>query len=182
MLLLMSLDSDEERDRVEYLYNSYSGLLMRKALYMLKTQSLAEEALTDTFIEAMMDNGKIFLKSEIDFRSWSVVVIERKCLDILRKEKRQNSRTDFITDEDEISETSQKSIEETIIQTENYEKLTAFIGKLSDENRLILRMKYFEDMSIKQIACTLGMTVAQVNSRLERTRRKLREMFESEAD
>jgi RNA polymerase sigma-70 factor (ECF subfamily) len=185
MLMFMALDSDEERERVEYLYNAYKGLLMHKALHMLGSQTLAEEALADTFIEAMDDPGKIFSKSEIDFRNWSVVVIERKCISILRKETSKNKSLGNVLDIDDADipdiQSDYIDINDFLVNKEVYGKLTEFLGKLSDINRQIIRMKYFEDKTIQQISLAIGLSITQINSRLERTRKKLRKMFESEA-
>jgi RNA polymerase sigma-70 factor (ECF subfamily) len=181
----MALDSDEERERVEFLYNTYKGLLMSKALHMLGSQTLAEDALAETFIEAMDDPRKIFSKSEIDFRNWSVVVIERKCISILRKETSKNKSLGNVLDidDDDIPDIQSDDIDidDILISKEIYGKLMQYMENLTETNRQIMRMKYFEDKTIQQISLAIGLSITQINSRLERTRKKLRKMFESEA-
>jgi RNA polymerase sigma factor (sigma-70 family) len=69
-----------------------------------------------------------------------------------------------------------------MIQQEDYDRLMECIGELDPINRQILEMKYMLGMSFAKICDELGMTLAQVNSRLERTRQKVRKLLNNRGD
>lgn len=52
------------------------------------------------------------------------------------------------------------------------------LGKIAPKDRLIIQMKYFEDMKLEQIADILGENISTVKSRLYRSLRKLRIVIE----
>jgi len=56
------------------------------------------------------------------------------------------------------------------------------LGRLSEEYRVPLLLFYFDGRSTQNIAEMLGISPANVQTRLSRARRKLRCMLESEGD
>ncbi|GHU89776.1 hypothetical protein FACS1894202_08540 [Clostridia bacterium] len=68
----------------------------------------------------------------------------------------------------------------TPIDFRNWSVCIIRLSNLSDMNRQIVEMKYLLSMSMSEIALELGMTVSQVNSRIERARGKIKQTLEAE--
>jgi RNA polymerase sigma-70 factor (ECF subfamily) len=174
MMYLSMLDTDVERDKLTYFYSKHKGLLMRIALDMLKSHEEAENAVHDTFVAAIEHRDEILTKTEIDFRNWSVIVIKRKCLNIIRSNRRYNNAVPLDDGESPEIASDETPIDLIVERKMDYERLIDCISELDGINRQILEMKYILDMSFKEICSELNMTLSQVNSRLERVRQKIR--------
>lgn len=64
---------------------------------------------------------------------------------------------------------------------ENARRVADAIASLDEASRLVVTMRYYEDLSSKQIADALGMTPAAVDMRLSRARKQLRALLDDEA-
>jgi RNA polymerase sigma-70 factor (ECF subfamily) len=139
---------------------------------------MAEDALHSAFASVLQGNKKIFEMGEIDLFKWCVISVKRKCFDLQRKESRYagSSIDDF---QDYLSSDSMP-IDEHVARQDVYERLRENLKKLDSTSRHILEMKYVLNMSMKEIGNELGLTLDQVNSRIARARKKLRELMENE--
>lgn len=54
------------------------------------------------------------------------------------------------------------------------------LGRLPEDDRLVLQLYYFEDMPVKEIAAALDLTPEAVRMRLSRGRKRFRKQYEQE--
>ena len=66
------------------------------------------------------------------------------------------------------------------IRSEEAEKLNDAMEHLPQDQRLVLQLKYVEEMSAKEIAAASGRTVHSINSLLKRARAALRDELAKE--
>jgi RNA polymerase sigma-70 factor (ECF subfamily) len=180
LILTSTLETQEEKNKITDIYNQHIRLFLKIANKMLGNRDIAEDIVYDTFLTIIENKDKIFQKTPIEIRRYSVLIVENKCRDILRKEKRTPKSVDIDEYEEVIADDFEKSVELKIETKEQCEKLSLCLDKLSETNFQIIKMKYYQQMSIAEIANELGMTVAGVNSRLERSRIKIRKLLTKE--
>ena len=83
---------------------------------------------------------------------------------------------------DNIQEPKSEGIE-ILTQMERYEKydkLAEFVSLLPDRQRIALTLCFYEEMSNKEAAETMGITVKALESLLVRARRKLKDKLKKE--
>lgn len=178
MLYLSLLDTDEERLKISDIYEKHKNRLKAIALAMTHNQSMAEDAVHNTFLSVIRQKGKIFAMNEIDFLKWSVIVVKAKCIDLLR---RQQPFADPMSDAwNESLPARDVPIDVQVERKDMYERLIEHIAKLDDINRQIFEMKYILQMSFQEIGDELGLTSTQINSRIARARAKMRKQMEQE--
>jgi RNA polymerase sigma-70 factor (ECF subfamily) len=182
LIYLAALDTEEERDKLTFLYEKYKGLLKSAAMKVIRDRDLADDAVHETFMEAIRHKEKILSLTPIDFRNWSVIVVRRKCIDAIRKRTRYGGTVSLDADNAPEVADEGEPFGLQMIRQEDYDRLMECIDRLDPVNRQILEMKYVLDMSIAEICSELDMTLAQVNSRLERTRQKVRHLFNSRGE
>ena len=85
-LLLALIADEDDRNRIEHIYNKFSGLLLKEALSILCDENDADDALHDTFLD-LIGRPHIFSKTDDDVYPYLFVVIKTKSLDIIRKKK-----------------------------------------------------------------------------------------------
>jgi len=176
-IYLSALDTQAERDKLAYLYETYKEKLIRIARGRLHG-ALAEDAVHDTFLEVIRHKEKILSKSPTDFFRWSVIVLENKITDIMRRDKHIN--TAAAIDDENVGEipSGDKPLDLVLSSREDYELIMKCLPDIDPVNRQILWRKYVLGMSYGEIAAEMSLTAEQMASRIARTKEKLRGLFE----
>jgi RNA polymerase sigma-70 factor, ECF subfamily len=89
------------------------------------------------------------------FRVWWLAILRNCCIDMLRAD-----RNSYHVDFDDLEE------RESVQVHEAGEQLISAIAQLSEDHQEILRLKYFADLSYKELAAVLGVPQGTVMSRL----------------
>ncbi|CAM1365911.1 RNA polymerase [Tenacibaculum soleae] len=153
-----------------FLVDKYKTMIFTLALKMVKSREEAEEISQDTFIKAFKNLSKF--KGESKFSTWLYKIGYRTTLDSLKKHKEKYS-TDTI---DEITFNKIKSTEnilEGIERKERAEIINNCILRLPEDERTILWMFYFDELSLKEIIAITNFSEANVKVKLHRARKRL---------
>ena len=170
--MLSLLITHEVRDKLESYYERNKLRLVSIAIKITSSHAMAEDAVHNAFESILKDKKKFLAMSEIDFLNWCVSIVKNKCIDLMRKEKKYaDSPYDDFQD---ILPSASMPVDEHVARKEVYGRLKEGIKLLDETNRQIFMMKYYHRMSMKEIGDEIGLTPEQVNSRLERTRKKLK--------
>ncbi|WP_366923571.1 sigma-70 family RNA polymerase sigma factor [Metallumcola ferriviriculae] len=150
-----------DRQAYEKLVEIYDTQLFRTAYGILGNREDALDAVQDAFWQGLKSISR--LSDPVVFRSWLTRILVNKCMDLLRKNKRVVVCEDF-------SQLSQpgNDIELSI-------DMAAALAKLGDKYRLILSLRYFQDLSISEIAHVLECPEGTVKSRLHYALMKLKQ-------
>ncbi len=152
------------------LVDRYKTMIFTLALKMLKSREEAEEVSQDTFIKAYKNLNKF--KGDSKFSTWLYKIGYRACLDSLKKNKKKYN-TDTI---DEVTINKIKSTEgilEGIERKERAEVINNCMMNLPEDERSILWMFYFEELSLKEIIEITDFSEANVKVKLHRARKRL---------
>ncbi|MEE4000392.1 sigma-70 family RNA polymerase sigma factor [Tenacibaculum sp. FZY0031] len=158
-----------------FLVEKYKVMVFSLALKMVKSREEAEEISQDTFIKAYRNLPKF--KGESKFSTWLYKITYRTCLDSLKKNKEK-----YITnpiDEVVINRIqSTDGILEGIEQKERARVINSCLLSLPEEERSILWMFYFEELSLKEIVSVTDFSEANVKVKLHRARKSLLNIVE----
>lgn len=148
---------------------------------IVKDRAIAEDLMQDTFIKAIhtLKGGKY--NEEGKFAPWVLRIAHNLAIDFFRREQRYPHHT--LEERGNLENDlnfSEASIEKEKINQDNIEKLQALIERLPNNQREVLRMRHYAEMSFKDIAETTGVSI---NTALGRMRYALinlkKEMEES---
>lgn len=129
-------------------------------------RSLAEDIVQESFVRAFRS-----IDEEKDgFKYWLFKVCRNCYFDYLRKNKRLEAIQDDFADENDLVD--------SVIQKDEYRALYKAISLLKESYREIVRLFYFDGMSVKEIASILDTSIENVKVQLYRTRLKLKEILE----
>lgn len=172
MLTFYTIQFDKESDKEIFLelHNNYERKMYSVALSILKSPTLAEDAVHDSFIK-IINNFKKFKQipcNEID--GWIVIIVKNTSLNILRKENRLIS----------ISEDFDMMSNDSLESESEYDRLVSLIRSMPENYRSILEMKYVLEYSNIEIAKALGITENAVGVRIHRGRAKLIKILKKE--
>ncbi len=165
---LIRLYADGNADALSVLVIRYKDKLYTSIYLLVKDRYLAEDIFQETFFKIIdtLNEGKY--KDEGKFLPWAMRIAHNLCIDHFRKV----SRTPVIktTDNRDIFDTltfSEEGVEKSIIQSQTSDKVVKMIEKLPEDQREVVVMRHYADLSFKEIA---RLTNCSVNTALGRMR------------
>lgn len=164
---------------LEALLNRYKSKIYTSIYMKVKDEYLAEDIFQETFIKIIntLKSGKY--NEEGKFLPWAIRIAHNMIVDFFRKSKRAPN----IVNADgfdifEVLEFSDESAESKMLKQQVDVDLKKMIQKLPDDQKEVLIMRHFCDMSFKDIA---EITEVSINTALGRMRyalSNLRKMIE----
>ena len=139
-------EEDYEKDGFERLYNAQKQKLYFIAYKMLNDEKLAEEAVSEAFlnISVKFDSFKTLSDSQIE--AYCVLTLKNICKNIINSESKNNC---ISIDDCENDDSFLSDIE---LQYINKMYLKEKISKLKPKEKEVLLLYYFYDLSLREIA------------------------------
>jgi RNA polymerase sigma factor (sigma-70 family) len=165
-----------------HLVDAYKNMVFSLAFKMTKNREEAEEVSQDTFIKAFRNLSKF--KGESKFSTWLYRIAYHACLDAIKKSKNHNSSLEI----NEITFNQIKAVDHILEGIERKERakiMNECLLKLPEEERAIIWMFYYDELSLKEIMKVTALSEANLKVKLHRARKKLvgivEENFEPES-
>jgi RNA polymerase sigma-70 factor (ECF subfamily) len=149
-------------------YDRYHRAVWAVTLRTTGSDHLAQEALQDTFIRAWQAAGSYDLARPLG--PWLLTIARRISLDLLRREFRP---TRGGHEQEQDAAVDGPGIDQAWLSWEVQEAL----AQLNEDEREIVRLSFFEDLTHAQIAERLTIPVGTVKSRSHRAHRRLAELL-----
>jgi RNA polymerase sigma-70 factor (ECF subfamily) len=137
-------------------------------LILLKDQYLAEDIFQETFIKVIDSLNSGSYKEEGKFLPWVLRIAHNLCIDYFRKIKRKPVIVD--SDGNDILESigfADQNVEDALIKEQSAQSIQSLIKLLPEEQREVLVLRYYADLSFKEIS---EMTNVSINTALGRMR------------
>ena len=141
----------------------------------------AEEITQDTFLRAYKKLST--LKNPHQFAGWLYVIANRLCLNWIRKQKPAMQSLDAMSVKEIEKLSYEKYISEqreTQAHEHRYDIVKKLLAQLPESERTVLTLYYLGEMTTKEISKFLGVSINTITSRLQRGRRRLRELQEED--
>ncbi len=169
-IVLLIMNSGD-KELFEILYNRYNKKVKDKCFSFLKDAKQSEDFANDILTKAY---EKIpGFKGNSSFSSWLYSITYNYCIDYLRvKKKLHYPEWNSSNEIPEIIDESEADFEEA-----NYENLVTILELIHPEEKVLLLMKYQDNLPIKHIAKTLRISEDAVKMRLKRARSRVIYMY-----
>lgn len=158
---------------VEVLYERYADKVFRKCISFVKEESIASDLTHDIFIKVYMKLASF--KGNSRFSTWLYSITYNFCVDYTRKNSK--TKTVSIDDEERVKNIEVESVDD--FAHIKATRLKVLLEKIKPEERMILLMKYKDDMSIKDIQEVLKVSESAVKMRLKRAKEKVHELYKN---
>ena len=158
------------------LVETYQTAIYNLCYRMLGDAGEAEESAQESFLRAYTRLGSY--DPARPFKTWLFSIASHYCIDRLRKR-----RLIWLSIEDEALaphpalHEPNPGPEEMTVRREQRELIQSMLAKLSPEDRNVVVMRYWQDLSYEEIAEATSTTVSAVKSRLHRARGSVSEML-----
>lgn len=165
---------------IEELVHRYKSKIYTSIYLLVKDSYLAEDLFQDTFIKIIKTLKAGRYNDEGKFLPWAVRIAHNLVIDFYRKEK----RTPFITNSDgfdifDVLPFYDESAEERMIRQQSYKDLRKMIQLLPDDQKEVLIMRHYGEMSFKEIAEITDVSINTALGRMRYALNNLRKMISS---
>ena len=159
---------------MEDFYNKYYLGIKKFVSQKIDDEGIVEELTNDIMMAAIMCRPNFDGKCN-EF-SWICSIAKHKIIDYYRKKK---LKTILFSVSPAFEEIADKALtpERDVLKNELKEEIKKTFKELGKGYKDILRLKYVEEMKVKEIASNLKLTIKAVESKLMRAKKKFREVW-----
>lgn len=128
---------------------------------IIKNEDIANDIFQETFVKAILtikqgrytENGK--------FPAWISRIAHNLIIDYYRQEKSENVQSADVTDANVLNrkDLCEETIEDVIVSRQIREDVKQLIAHLPELQREVLNMRYYQNMSFKEIAEATGVSI-----------------------
>lgn len=152
--------------------NTHKDRAFNLAFRICRNREDAEEIIQDSFMKAYRSLGDFRMDSS--FTTWFYRIVYNTSVSFLRTKKDNNINLD--ADFAEKYRYSEINSYEYEAESEyNRILVNKALGKLNDEERGIISLFYYDELSLNEIAAITGDTVSNIKVKLHRSRKKMSE-------
>lgn len=170
-LYLSVLDSEEDKDRFEELYNTYRQSMYKVAYSILHNREDAEDAVHEAFVCIANKFYIVNTLSVPKLKSYFVIIIRNTSLNIYRKNKKRCEMNENIEDTD-------IPFDVNFFDKMDYNAILNMIEQLPQINRDVLTLFYVHHIPVKEIAEMFGTSESVIYKRMNRGKKLLKELLE----
>ena len=164
----------------DILLNRHKNNVFSYIYFIVRNTELAEDIFQETFVKAIMtikqgrytENGK--------FRAWISRIAHNLIIDNFRQEKNEQmiSNDEFEVDLLNNYKLSDGTIEDELVKTQILADVKKLIGYLPDNQKEVLILRYYQDLSFKEIADITGVSINTALGRMRYAILNMRRMAE----
>ena len=176
-LILKARDKDQKAQT--QLINSFWVDVFSFVMNKVKDENDADEITVSVFSKVL--NKLDLFDPSFQFKTWILTIAQNTIIDFWRKKSRENEDPD--ANLQDLKNEFARSPEELLISEEDQQKIIKIIETMDAKNQDIIRLRFFEEKSIKEIAEELNLSVANTKVRIMRAKKILAELLkEDETD
>jgi len=163
-------NGDDEAFRV--LFETHKDRVYSIALRYVGDSPAAMDIAQETFLKLLSSIQQF--RGDASFESWLYRLVVNCCLDYHRKRRRFLPLLDDALDEAlDLFRAPNDSALHDLLREEQAERVQQLVAQLPEEQRMVVVLRYTEDLSYEEIADLLGCRRGTVASRLNRAHKAL---------
>jgi len=182
-VVILSLESERDREFMSNLYMKYRALMYKVVWVSMGYSEDADDIISDSLV-AMIKNIETLKKlSDNEKRSYIVKTVRSKGINSWKKAKeyRQYFQSTGKEEMESLSDNS-KGIG-TISFFEELDAVNRAIDALPENEKRVIRMKFLEDKSDKEIAEQIGIAESSIRKYLQRAKKHIKDtVYRNEAE
>ncbi len=167
-LQLISLFRAGDEDAFDRLYLRHQDFVYNVCLGILASPEDARDCAQETFLRVYRKVGEF--RAQAAFSTWLYRVTVNVCVGHLRKRPRSSAHS---LEDENVREIADDSPEVwSGLERQADEKLVReVVAELQEDYRVVIVLRYFQDLSYEEMVQVLGYSLAQVKVKLHRARK-----------
>lgn len=158
---LVAAYANGSNEAFDTLLNRHSSRVYSYIQRIVKDSALADDIFQETFVKAITTIKQGRYQESGKFSAWITRIAHNLIIDTFRQEKSENT---FSADNDEADifnrrDLSDGNIEDSLVQDQIHTDVRRIMDSLPESQREVLDMRFFRDMSFKEIAEATGVSI-----------------------
>ena len=166
----------QEAEYFSLLYQRYASKVFGKCLSILKDYDEAKDAVQEIFVKIMTNLASFGERAQ--FSTWIYSITYNYCIDVIRKKKKEKRL--FTDDIERVPDVAAEEVPDEFLLAMEVNRLKTILELLPQGDRMILLMKYQDDMSIRDISEVLEKTESAIKMKIKRAKHKAQELYYKE--
>ena len=165
----VSLYADGNNEAFDTLLNRHQNRVFTYILRIVKDSEVANDIFQDTFVKAITTIKQNRYSEAGKFGAWITRIAHNLIIDYYRQERSENLQSCDLPDLDILNrkDLSEETIEDKLVTHQIHNDIKRLVKALPELQREVLVMRYYHDMSFKEIA---DATNVSINTALGRMR------------
>ena len=177
---LLNLYLQGNKSAISTLIEKYNRRVRDYIRMMVGDADVAADIAQETFIKAVsvIDEGRYTDSGK--FQSWILRIAHNKALDYFRAQKNNNSVSESSAGYNVLGtmKYADRSVEDSMISEQISADVRALVELLPDEQREVVMLRYYSDLSFKEIAEQTGVSINTALGRMRYALINLRRMIQ----
>lgn len=165
--------SNGDRNAMHTLYSRHSVRVYRFVLRMLRDTALAEDLVSQVFLDVWRTASRFEGRSQVS--TWLLSIARFKALTALRQRKHEDIDQDDVMAIADQADTPEACLE----RSKTSAILRSCVARLSTAHREIIDLVYYHEMSVDEAACILDIPASTVKTRMFYARKQLADLLKS---
>ncbi len=178
--MLVALYAKGTNQAFDILLERYKDKLYSYIYFIVRNEDLAEDIFQETFVKAIVtiqqgrytENGK--------FPAWLTRIAHNLVIDFFRQERNENTVSNDETEVDLFNNIkfSEDTVEMRMVNDQTLKDVRRLMDMLPDNQREVVYMRYYQDLSFKEIAEITGVSINTSLGRMRYALMNLRRLAE----
>ena len=168
-------ETHDDREALRVLFETYKDRVFSVALHFFAgDEAMAKDITQQVFVKLIDRLGQF--RHEADAATWLYRITANACLDEMRKRKRLvffGTQSELGPSVAEPATTGEHPVDRRLEREELADEVKSAVASLSPKLRIVVLLRYFDELPYERLAEALGCSPGTVASRLNRAHKAL---------
>lgn len=158
---LVTLYAQGNNEAFDTLLNKYQSKLFSYIYYVVRDEDVANDLFQETFLKALVRIQSGQYQGSGKFQAWITRIAHNLVMDFFRNKEQENLVSNSEADYDIFNTTSlsEHTVEDQMLITQSLSDAKNIMGCLPPSQSEVVRMRFYENLSFKEIAEKLDISI-----------------------
>lgn len=180
---LVTLYLQGNNSAFDVLLKRHQSRLFNYIYFLVRSREVAEDLFQETFVKAIVTLQQGRYVNDNKFSAWITRIAHNLVIDQFRVERNENLISNDETEFDIFNDAklSEGNIENSMVNDQVLKDVRALVDELPDCQREVVFMRYYQDMSFKEIADITGVSINTALGRMRYAVMNMRRIAEEKS-
>ena len=159
--MLVALYLEGNNSAFDILLNRHQDRLFNYIFFLVRSREVAEDIFQETFVKAITTLQQGRYQNDGKFAAWITRIAHNLVIDQFRIERNENAISNDEVEFDLLNDAklAEGTIENRMVNEQVLKDVRALIDELPDCQREVVFMRYYQDLSFKEISDITGVSI-----------------------
>lgn len=159
---LVRMFANGDNQAFDTLLSRHKDRIYNYILLIVRNRDLAEDIFQETFMKAIMTIKQGRYTDSGKFYSWIARIAHNQIIDLYRRERNENTISNEEYEDIDLfnnANLSDENIEDRMVREQLMKDINNLVRHLPDSQRQVVYLRYYKDLSFKEIADITGVSI-----------------------